>query len=115
MLAFAGLTLSTMAGVVGAGGDYDMDPAQVKAFVATAALRRDWKPIAAIERSADPKPGEVQADYSAPLLPWSSAHVRVDIWPVKTGAHVTISGHAVKVKELKNALDAQLPLLIVKP
>ena len=111
ILTFAGVTLSTMAGIVGMSADYDMDPAQVKAFVATAALKRDWKPMAAIERAAEPKPGEVQLDYSAALLPWTSAHVRVEVWPVKGGTHVVISGHAKKVKELKSALDGQLPAL----
>ena len=44
ILGFAGLTLSTMAGVVGAGGDYDMDAPQVKAFVATAVTTAPWLP-----------------------------------------------------------------------
>lgn len=109
ILGFAGISLSTMAGVVGAGADYDMDLPQVKAFVATAALKRDWKPTPAIERSANPKPGEEQVDYSAPLLPWMTAHVRVDLSPVKGGTHVMISGHAKKVSELKSFLDRQLP------
>ena len=76
ILFFAGLTLSTVAGVVGRGGSYDMPTEQTRQFVASTALKRGWsvKPDL-LSRSANPKPGEVQTDYSAPLLPWSSARI----------------------------------------
>ena len=110
-LGFAGLSLSKMAGVVGIGGDYDMELGQVKSFVATAALKRGWKPARVIERPAVPKPGEEEVNYHLSLLPWMDTHVQVSLWPVKSGTHVMISGHAVKVKELKDVLDSQLPAL----
>jgi hypothetical protein len=111
ILGFAGLSLSKMAGVVGVGASYDMDPAQVKAFVAAAAIKKGWKPVEPIERSAEPKPGEMQSDFSADLLPWMTARLRVNLTPEKNGTHVQISGHATKVKELKASLDDQLPAL----
>ena len=112
MLFVAGLTLSTAAGVVGRGGSYDMPPEQTRAFIAAAAIKRGWTFEPGIARSAVPKPGEVQTDYAAPLLPWSSARVTVISWPERAGTAVMVTGHAAKVKELSDALSAQLPTLL---
>jgi hypothetical protein len=111
MLVVGGITGSKVAGVIGVGGTYDMAPAQVKDFVKAAATRQGWEPGTREVRSAFPRPGEEQLDYSVVLLPWMTAHVTVQLWPERSGTGVQISGHATRVKELKADLDSRLPVL----
>jgi hypothetical protein len=94
-----GLTVFTSAGTIGLGGDYDMAPELTQKFVATAATKLGGKP------------GTEPGSYQIPLLPWSSATVTATLSPKLAGCHVELTGHATKVKALKQLLDRQLPPL----
>lgn len=94
-----GLTLLTAAGTIGIAGDYDMPPAQTRQFVVTAAQKLGGAP------------GSAPDTFQIPLLPWSRTTIQTTVTENKSGSHVTLSGHATKVKELKSLLDKQLPPL----
>jgi hypothetical protein len=111
MLAIAGITASRTGSIIGMGGDYDMPPAQVKTFVQSAATRHHWETGTPTPPSSLRKSGEEILDYSAPLLPWMTAHVTVRLWPERAGTHVEISGQSEQVKTLKRDLDDRLPAL----
>ena len=91
-----GLTVTTSAGTIGMGGDYDMPPEQTQRFTAAAALKLGGKPVG-------------QDSYQLPVLPWVSTTVKATVTAKSTGSHVELYGHATKVKELKKLLDEKFP------
>ena len=99
-----GLTVATSARVIDVARDYDMPVAQTQTFVTAATRKLGWG-------HSDATPGAHDAVYSAPLLPWNAATIRVIIEPKGSGSHVIIRGHAVKAKELSALLKRQLPAL----